>query len=45
MHEALVIVVHTFVTSHSDYCRFLLYGVYYYDINDLQRIQNRALAQ
>jgi len=40
--EALVIVVHAFVTSCIDYSNSLLYGISDYDINCLQRIQNSA---
>jgi len=38
--DALVTVVHTFVTSRIDYCNSLLYGIYDYNINHIQRIQN-----
>ena len=38
--EALVTVVHAFVTSRIDYCNSLLYGISDYNIN--QRIQNSA---
>jgi len=38
--EALVAVVHAFVTSRIDYCNSLLYGISKYNINRLQRIQN-----
>jgi len=40
--ESLVTVVHSFVTSHIDYCNSLLYGISDYNINRLQRIQNIA---
>ena len=40
--EALVTVVHAFVTSRIDYCNSLLYGISDYNINRLQRIQNSA---
>jgi len=40
--EALVTIVHAFVTSRIDYCNFLLYGISDYNINHLQRIQNRS---
>jgi len=40
--EALVTVVHAFVTSRIDYCNSLLYGISKYNINRLQRIQNSA---
>ena len=40
--EALVTVIHAFVTSRIDYCNSLLYGISDYDINGLQRIQNSA---
>ena len=42
VQEALVTVVHAFVTSRVDYCNFLLYGLSDYNINRLQRIQNSA---
>ena len=37
--EALVTVVHAFVTSRIDYCNSLLYGISDYNINRLQRIK------
>jgi len=40
--EALVTVVHAFVTSRIYYCNSLLYGISDYKINRLQRIQNNA---
>ena len=40
--ETRVPVVHAFVTSRIDYCNSLLYGIPDYNINRLQRIQNRA---
>ena len=40
--EALVAVVHDFVTSRIDYCNSLLYGISHYSINRLQQIQNSA---
>jgi len=40
--EALVIVVHVFVTFRIDYCNSLLYGISDYNINRLQRIQKGA---
>ena len=40
--EALVTVVHAFVTSRIDYCNTLLYGISDYNINRLHRIQNSA---
>ncbi|KAK2170581.1 hypothetical protein LSH36_2g17002, partial [Paralvinella palmiformis] len=40
--DALVTVVHAFVTSRIDYCNSLLYGISDYNINRLQRIQNSA---
>jgi len=40
--ESLVTVVHAFVTSRIDYCNSLLYGIFNYNINRLQRIQNSA---
>ena len=36
--ESLVTVVHAFVTSRIDYCNSLLYGIFDYSINHLQRI-------
>jgi len=42
IQEALVNIVHTFVTSRKDYCNSLLYGISDYNINRLQRIQNSA---
>jgi len=42
IREALVTVVHAFVTSRIDYCNSLLYGIFDYNINRLQRIQNSA---
>jgi len=38
--EALVIVVHAFITSCIDYCNSLLCGLFRYNTNRLQRIQN-----
>jgi len=40
--EALVIVVHVFITSRIDYCNSLLYDISDYNINRLQRIQNNG---
>ena len=40
--DALITVVHAFVTSRIDYCNTLLYGISDYNINRLQRIQNSA---
>ena len=40
--EALVTVVHAFVTSRIDYCNSLLYGISEHNIDRLQRIQNSA---
>ena len=40
--EALVTVIHAFITSRVDYCNSLLYGVSKYNLNRLQRIQNSA---
>ena len=40
--EALVTVVHAFVTSRVDYGNLLLYGISDYNINRLQRIQNSS---
>ena len=40
--DALITVVHAFVTSRIDYCNSLLYGIAGYNINRLQRIQNGA---
>jgi len=40
--EAIVTVVHIFVTSRIDYCNSLLYGISDYNMNRLQRIQNSA---
>ncbi|KAK2144661.1 hypothetical protein LSH36_739g02000 [Paralvinella palmiformis] len=40
--ESLVTVVHAFVTSRTDYCNSLLYGISDYNINRLQRIQNNT---
>jgi len=40
--EALVTVVHAFVTSRIDYCNSLLYGISDYNIKRLQQIQNSA---
>jgi len=40
--EALVTVVHAFVTSRIDYCNSVLCGISDYSINRLQRIQNSA---
>jgi len=40
--EALITVVHAFVTSRIDYCNSLLYGISDYNINHHQRIQNSA---
>jgi len=40
--EALVTVVHAFLTSRIDYCNSLLYDISDYNINPLQRIQNSA---
>jgi len=40
--DALVTVVHAFVTSLIDYCNSLLFGISDYNINHLQRIQNSA---
>jgi len=40
--EALITVVHAFVTSCIDYCNSLLHGISDYNINRLQRIQNSA---
>jgi len=42
IQEALITVVHAFVTSRIDYCNSLLYRIYGYNINCLQRIQNSA---
>ena len=42
IQEALVTVVHAFVTSRIDYCNSLLYGISDYNINCLQRIQKSA---
>jgi len=42
IQEALVTVVHAFVTSRIDYCNYLLYGISDYNINHLLRIQNSA---
>ena len=36
--EALITVVHAFVTSRIDYCNSLLYGISDYNINHLQNI-------
>ena len=41
--EALVNVVHAFVTSRIDYCNCLLYGISDYKIDRLQRIQNSVV--
>jgi len=38
--EALVTIVHAFVTSCLDYCNSLLYGISDFNINRFQRIQN-----
>ena len=40
--EAVVTVVHAFVTSRIDYCNSLLHGISAYNINRIQRIQNSA---
>jgi len=40
--ETLVTVVYAFVTSRIDYCNFLLYGIFDYNIIRLQQIQNSA---
>jgi len=40
--EALVIVVHAFVTSRLDYCNSLLYGISDYNINHFRIIHNSA---
>ena len=40
--EALVTVVHAFVTSRIDYCNALLYGKSEHNIDRLQQIQNSA---
>jgi len=40
--EAVLTVVHAFVTSCIDYCNSLLYGVSDYNISRLQRNQNIA---
>jgi len=40
--EPLVTVIHAFVTSHIDYCNSLLYGIFVYNINRLQRSKNNA---
>jgi len=40
--EALVTVVHAFVTSCIDYCNSLLYDISDYNINRLQQIQNNT---
>jgi len=40
--EALVTVIHAFVTSCIYYCNSLLYSISDYNINRLQRIQNSA---
>ena len=38
--EALVTVVHAFITSRIDYGNCLLYGISKYSLNQLQQIQN-----
>ena len=40
--EAVVTVVHAFITSCIDYCNSLLYGISKYNLNRLQQIQNSA---
>ena len=40
--EALVTVVHAFVTSHIDYCNSLLYGISDYNIIRLQQIEPQS---
>ena len=40
--DALITVVHVFVTPRIDHCNSLLYGIADYYINYLQRIQNGA---
>ena len=40
--EALVTVVHAFITSRIDYCNSLLFGISKYGLNWLWKIQNSA---
>ena len=41
-HNALLTMVHAFITSNIDYCNSICYGLPKYKIEKLQRIQNTA---
>ena len=40
--ESTKILVHAFVTSHLDYCNFLLFGIPQYQFQRLQKVLNAA---